>query len=64
MMKNSAKSYFLCDSSKIGHIFLNTLCNVSDIDEIICEATAYINESAFVGDIKETANLLSDDRHI
>ena len=31
-------------------------------DEIICEATAYINESAFVGDIKETANLLSDDR--
>ena len=29
--------------------------------EIICEATAYINESAFVGDISEPDGLLSDD---
>lgn len=30
--------------------------------EIICEATAYTKEEAFVGDIKETENLLSDIR--
>lgn len=29
-------------------------------DEIICEATAYIKESAFIGDIKEPEQLLSD----
>lgn len=28
-------------------------------NEIICEATAYIKESAFVGDVEETENLLS-----
>lgn len=28
-------------------------------DEIICEATAYVNELAFIGDIKNTENLLS-----
>ena len=31
-------------------------------DEIICEATAYINELAFIGDIKNTENLLSNER--
>ena len=30
--------------------------------EIICEATAYIKEDAFVGDIKNTEELLSDKR--
>lgn len=29
-------------------------------DEIICEATAYIKESAFIGDISDTSGLLSD----
>lgn len=29
-------------------------------DEIICEATAYIKESAFIGDIKEPEQLLSN----
>ena len=29
-------------------------------DEIICEATAYIKESAFIGDISDPSNLLSD----
>lgn len=31
-------------------------------DEIICEATAYISEEAFVGDIQNTENLLSKTR--
>ncbi len=30
--------------------------------EIICEATAYIKEEAFIGDIQNTDNLLSDER--
>ncbi len=29
-------------------------------DEIICEATAYIGESVFVGDISEPSGLLND----
>ncbi len=29
-------------------------------DEIICEATAYIKDSAFIGDISEPSGLLSD----
>lgn len=29
-------------------------------DKIICEATAYIKNSAFIGDISETSGLLSD----
>ena len=28
MIKNSKKSYLLCDSSKLGKTYLNTLCNV------------------------------------
>lgn len=31
-------------------------------NEIICEATAYINELAFIGDITNTENLLSKER--
>ena len=31
-------------------------------NEIICEATAYINELAFIGDIKNIENLLSNER--
>ena len=38
MLQQSKKNVLLCDSSKLGHIFLNTLCGVSEIDDIICEA--------------------------
>lgn len=37
MMQQSTKKIALCDSSKIGQTFLNTLCNISDLDDIICE---------------------------
>lgn len=30
-------------------------------DKIICEATAYIKEEAFIGDISDPSGLLSDD---
>ena len=37
MIKQAKKRIFLCDSSKIGNVYLNNLCNLSEIDEIICE---------------------------
>ena len=37
MIKNSKKSYLLCDSSKIGKVYLNTLCNVKDLEGLITE---------------------------
>lgn len=37
MIHRTKKKIFLCDSSKIGKIYLNNLCDLSDIDEIICE---------------------------
>lgn len=37
MMKNSRKKILLCDSSKFGYTYLNTLCTREDVDEIICE---------------------------
>ncbi|MBQ8207597.1 MAG: DeoR/GlpR transcriptional regulator [Clostridia bacterium] len=37
MMAQSEKKIFLCDSSKIGQKYLHNLCNISDIDEVICE---------------------------
>lgn len=37
MMKHARKKIFMCDSSKIGHTYLNTLCTLSDIDGVICE---------------------------
>lgn len=43
------------EKSKI--MYIGVLSN-----EIICEATAYIEESAFIGDIKNTENLLSSTR--
>ena len=49
--KNALKHYD--EESTISYLgFLN--------DEIICEATAYIKESAFIGDINEPSGLLSD----
>ena len=35
MIKNSKKSYLLCDKSKFGHKLLNTLCHKDEIDGII-----------------------------
>ena len=37
MIKNSKKSYLLCDSSKLGKTYLNTLCNVKELDEVISD---------------------------
>ena len=37
MMKNSRKSILLCDSSKFGSIYLNTLCHKVELDELISE---------------------------
>lgn len=37
MMKKSKKIVFLCDQSKIEHTYLNNLCHISEIDEIICD---------------------------
>jgi len=37
MMKNAAKSYFLCDSSKIGKKFTFTICSAKDVAGIIRE---------------------------
>ena len=35
MIKNSAKSFLLCDKNKFGQTYLNTLCLKNDIDGII-----------------------------
>ena len=37
MIKNSKKSYLLCDSSKFGKTYLNTLCKVVDLNGLITE---------------------------
>ena len=37
MIKNSEKCYLLCDSSKLGKTYLNTLCNVKDLDGVITD---------------------------
>ena len=37
MIKNSKKSYLICDSSKIGKTYLNTLCHVNDIEKLITD---------------------------
>lgn len=37
MIKNSKKSVLLCDESKMGKKYLNTLCYAKDIDAIITE---------------------------
>lgn len=36
MIKKSKKSVFLCDNSKFEKTYLNNLCHISEIDEIIC----------------------------
>jgi len=37
MIKNSRNCYLICDSSKMGKICLNTLCNVKDLAGLISE---------------------------
>ena len=37
MMKNSRKKFLLCDSTKIGQTYLNTLCNRNEIDGVIMD---------------------------
>ncbi len=38
MLAQAQKRIFLCDSSKIGKTYLNNLCCLPDVDEIISEA--------------------------
>lgn len=46
MLRHSRKKVFLCDSSKLDHTYLNNLCHLSEVDEIICERMlpAYLYE--------------------
>lgn len=37
MIKNSKKAYLLCDSSKQGKTYLNTLCRVEDVSGVISD---------------------------
>lgn len=37
MLQQSGKQIFLCDSSKLGKKYLNNLCRLSEVDELICE---------------------------
>ena len=37
MLHHAENRVFLCDSSKLEHAYLNNLCHLSDVDEIICE---------------------------
>lgn len=37
MIKNSRESYLLCDNSKFGKVYLNTLCRIEDITGVISE---------------------------
>ena len=37
MLRQARRKVFLCDSSKLGRTYLNTLCHLSEVDEIVCE---------------------------
>ena len=37
MIKNSKKSYLLCDNSKIGKTYLHTLCSAKDLEGVITD---------------------------
>lgn len=39
VLKRAAKSYFLCDSSKIGRRNVFTVCHKEDLDGIFCDVT-------------------------
>ncbi len=38
MIKNSKESYLLCDKSKFGNTYLNTLCNIKEITDVITDS--------------------------
>ena len=38
MMQQSKRNVLLLDSSKIGEVYLNKLCHISEVDDVICEA--------------------------
>lgn len=37
MLRQSAKRVLLCDSSKMNRVYLNNLCHLSEVDELVCE---------------------------
>ncbi|MBQ4516502.1 MAG: hypothetical protein II978_06900 [Clostridia bacterium] len=37
MIKNSKKSYLLCDKGKLGKTYLNTLCHTEELDGVITD---------------------------
>ena len=37
MLSQSARRILLCDSSKLGNVYLNNLCALSEVDDLICE---------------------------
>lgn len=37
MIKNSKKSYLLCDKSKFGKNYLNTLCRIKDLEGLVTD---------------------------
>ncbi len=39
MLRQAKKRIFLCDSSKIGKTYLNNLCHLGEVDEIISEGS-------------------------
>lgn len=38
MLNHARKRVLLCDSSKVDQLYLNNLCHLSDVDEIVCES--------------------------
>lgn len=43
MLRQSKKRILLCDSSKIGQVYLNNLCDISEVDSLLCETDVDIN---------------------
>ena len=37
MLRQSGRRVLLCDSSKMGNVYLNSLCHLAEVDELICE---------------------------
>lgn len=37
MLRHARKKYFLCDSSKLGKTFLFTVCEMAELDRVICD---------------------------
>ncbi len=35
MLKNAKRKYILCDKSKFGQTFLNTVCNIKEVDGVV-----------------------------